>query len=133
MHFRNLDTQALQVGPSFLGVKKERPAITQPHHEIEHGASSRNSQAFTPVPVTPVTYSYLNQFLGNKTRVKKMVKTGTLMYLKFCGNIIFSAGPNDKLCLGEATGATGMDSNGCSMINDSHLAVFDSRGCFGSA
>ena len=39
------------MGPSFLGVKKERPAIAQPHQGIEHGASSRNSQMFTPVPI----------------------------------------------------------------------------------
>ena len=52
-HFQNLDTQAPQVGPSFLGVKKERPAIAQPHKGIEHGASIRNSQTFTPMPIAP--------------------------------------------------------------------------------
>ena len=46
-----LDTQAPQVGPSFLGVKKESPAIAQPQQGLEHGASSRNSQKFTPVPI----------------------------------------------------------------------------------
>ena len=40
VHFRNFDTQAPQMGPSFLGVEKERPAIAQPHQGIEHGASS---------------------------------------------------------------------------------------------
>ena len=53
VHFRNLDTQAPQVGPSFLGVKKEMPAIAQPQQGLEHGASSRNSQTFTPVPIAP--------------------------------------------------------------------------------
>ena len=53
VHFRNFDTQAPQVRPSFLGVKKERPAIAQPPQGLEHGASSRNSQTFTPVPIAP--------------------------------------------------------------------------------
>ena len=54
VHFRNLDTQAPQVGPSFLGIKKERPAIVQPQQGIDHGASSRNSQMFAPVPIAPL-------------------------------------------------------------------------------
>ena len=53
MRFRNFNTQAPQVGPSFLGVEKERPAIAQPHQGIEHGALSQNSQTFTPVPIAP--------------------------------------------------------------------------------
>ena len=60
VHFRNLDTQAPQVGPSFLGIKKERPDIAQPQQGLEHGTSSRNSQTFTPVPIAPTyddTYS----------------------------------------------------------------------------
>ena len=32
-------------------VKKERPAIAQPQQGLEHGASSQNSQTFTPVPI----------------------------------------------------------------------------------
>ena len=51
VHFQNLDTQAPQVGPSFFGVKKERPAIAQPQQGLEHGASSRNSQRFAPVHI----------------------------------------------------------------------------------
>ena len=42
-----------QVGPSFLGVKKERPAIAQPQQGLEHGALSQKSQTFTPVPIVP--------------------------------------------------------------------------------
>ena len=53
VRFRKLDTQAPQVGPSFLGVKNERPAIAQPQQGLEHGASSQNSQTFTHVPITP--------------------------------------------------------------------------------
>ena len=50
---RNADTQASQMGPSFSGAKKERPAIARPHQGIGYGSSSRNSQTFTPVPITP--------------------------------------------------------------------------------
>ena len=42
VHFRNLDTQARQVGPSFLGVKKERPATAQPHQGLNMVPSGRN-------------------------------------------------------------------------------------------
>ena len=49
VHFRNLDTQPPQVGPSFLGT-----AIAQPQQGLEHGSSSRNSQTFTPVPIAPL-------------------------------------------------------------------------------
>ena len=62
VHFWNFDTQAPQVGPSFLGVKKERPAIARPQQGIEHGASSRNSQTFTPVPIAPHPKSILSGF-----------------------------------------------------------------------
>ena len=53
VHFRNLDTQAPQVGPSFLGVKKERPATAQPQQELEHGAFDPKLLTFTPVPIAP--------------------------------------------------------------------------------
>ena len=33
---QDLETQAPQVGPSFLGVKMEKPVITQPRQEIKH-------------------------------------------------------------------------------------------------
>ena len=56
VHFQNLDTQAPQVGPSLLGVENERPAIAQPQQGIEHSASSRNSQMFTPVPIAPFNF-----------------------------------------------------------------------------
>ena len=51
VHFRNLDTQALRVGPSFLGVKKERPAIAQPRQGTEHGVFGSKSLTFTPAPI----------------------------------------------------------------------------------
>ena len=57
VHFRNLDTQAPEVRPSFLGVKKERPTNAQPQQGLEHGASSRNSQSFTPVPIAPIFFA----------------------------------------------------------------------------
>ena len=42
-----------------------------------------------------------------------------------------TVGPNDNLWLTEATG---MDTNGCDMPNDSNFAlVLDNRGCCGSA
>ena len=52
-------------------------------------------------------------------------------YLRFCGNIMCTVGPNDNLWLTEATG---MDTNGCDMPNDSNFAlVLDNKGCCGSA
>ena len=41
VYFRNLDTQAPQVGPSFLGVKKERSAIARPHKGLNKVPSDR--------------------------------------------------------------------------------------------
>ena len=54
VHFRNFETQAFQVRPSFLGIKKEKPAIAQPQQGIEHGASIQNSQTFTSVLIAPM-------------------------------------------------------------------------------
>ena len=53
VHFRNLDTQVPQVGPSFLGVKIERPAIAQPRQGIEHCALSSRYQVFALAPIAP--------------------------------------------------------------------------------
>ena len=53
VRFRKLDTQAPQVGPSFLGVKNERPAIAQPQQGLEHGAFEPKLVTFTPVPIAP--------------------------------------------------------------------------------
>ena len=64
VHFRNFDTHAPQVGPSFLSVIKEKAAIAQPHQGIEHGALSRNSQMFTPVPITPTSIFVTNLLAG---------------------------------------------------------------------
>ena len=36
---------------SFLGAKKERPAVAQPRQGFEHGALIRDSQMFAPVPI----------------------------------------------------------------------------------
>ena len=65
VHFQNFDKQAPQLGPSFLGVEKKRPAIAQPHQEIEHGALSRNSQTFTPVPIASLmaAVKYLHTYI----------------------------------------------------------------------
>ena len=52
-------------------------------------------------------------------------------YLRFCGNIMYTADPNDNLCL---TKATRMDTNGCDMPNDSNISLFlGNRGCCRSA
>ena len=65
----------------------------------------------------------------HKTRVNKMVNLYS--YLRFCGNIICTAGPTDNFRLPEATG---MDTNGCDMPNDSNFALqLGSRGCHRSA
>ena len=42
VHFQNLDTEAPQVGPSFLGVKKERPAIARPRQGLNMVPLDRN-------------------------------------------------------------------------------------------
>ena len=47
------------------------------------------------------------------------------MYLIICGNIMRTAGPNDKLWLIEATG---LDTSGCDMPNDSNVALFWATG-----
>ena len=65
---------------------------------------------------------------GHKTRVTKTQKLYS--YLRFCGNIMCIAGPNDNLWL---TKANGMDKSGCDMPNGSNFALFlDSGGCCGS-
>ena len=58
VHFQNLDTQPPQVGPSFLGAKKENPAIGPPRQGVEYSASSQNSQTFTPVSIAPMVRTY---------------------------------------------------------------------------
>ena len=56
---------------------------------------------------------------GHKTRVTKTVNLYS--YLRFCGNIMCTAGPNGNLWL---TKATGMDKSGSGMPNDSNFALF---------
>ena len=71
----------------------------------------------------------LEPFSGHKTIVN--ITVNLYSYLKFCGNIMFTLSPNNNLWLIEATG---MDTNGCDMLNVSKLAiVLDNRGCRGSA
>ena len=65
---------------------------------------------------------------GHQTRVNKTVNLYS--YLRICGNIMCTAGPNDNLWLPEATG---MNTNGCDMPNDSNFALFlDNRGRMGT-
>ena len=60
VHFRNLDTQAPQVGPSFLGVKMEDLLHRSLDRESNIGsASSSRSQMFAPAPIA-VQYSLTN-------------------------------------------------------------------------
>ena len=66
---------------------------------------------------------------GHETRVNKTVNLYSC--LRICGNIMCTAGPNDNVWLPEATG---MDTNGCDMPNDSNFALsLDNSGCCGSA
>ena len=60
----------------------------------------------------------LEPISGHKTRVNNTVNLYS--YLRFCGNTMCTAGPNDNLWLTEVTG---MDMNGCIMPNDSHFAL----------
>ena len=69
----------------------------------------------------------LEPISGHKTRVTKTLKLYSC--LRFCGNILCNAGPNDNLWL---TKATGMDKSGCDMPNDSNFTLFDSGGSCGS-
>ena len=61
-----------------------------------------------------------------------MTKTVNLYtYLRFCGSIMRTVGPNNHLLLTEATS---LDTNGCGMPNNSNFALFlDNGGCCGSA
>ena len=64
---------------------------------------------------------------GQKNRVTKTVNLYS--YLRFCGNIMCTAGQNENMWL---TKATGMDTNGCGMLTDSNWALFlDSGGVVG--
>ena len=61
----------------------------------------------------------------HKTGVTKTISLYS--YLRFCGNIMCIAGPNDNLWL---TKFTGMDTNGCDMPNESNFAFFGEWGVF---
>ena len=75
------------------------------------------------------TFQVLESISEHKNRVTKTVNLYS--YLTFCGNIMCTAGPNDNLWLPEATG---MDTNGCDMPNDSIFSLFwGNRGCCRSA
>ena len=51
VHFRNLDTQDPQVGPSFLGVKQEKVCYRATSAGFEHGAFGPKPLTFTPEPI----------------------------------------------------------------------------------
>ena len=65
----------------------------------------------------------LEPISGHNTRVNKTVNLYS--YLRFCGNIMCIAGPNNNLWLIEATG---MDTSGSYMLNDGNLALFLDNG-----
>ena len=65
------------------------------------------------------TFQVLESISEHKNRVTKTVNLYS--YLTFCGNIMCTTGPNDNLCLPKATG---MDTNGCDMPNDSNFSLF---------
>ena len=54
VHFQNLDTQASQVGPSFLGVKKEQVCYRAASAGFEYGAFGPKPLTFTPESITPL-------------------------------------------------------------------------------
>ena len=66
---------------------------------------------------------------GHKTRVNNTVDLHS--YLRFCGNIMFSAVSNNNVWLTESSG---MNTNICDMLYDSNFALYlDNGGCCGSA
>ena len=65
------------------------------------------------------TLQLLESISGHKTRVNKTINLYS--YLKFCGNIMHTVGPNNILRLTEATG---IDTNGCNMPNENTFARF---------
>ena len=77
---------------SFLGVKKERPAIAQPRQGIEHGVLSRNSQTFAPVPIAllfAVLSSYRSVKKGQPVYCNLLVIRIVLVFLAFFGLMTF--------------------------------------------
>ena len=52
VHFRNLATQAPQVGPSFLGAKQEKVCYRAASAGFEHGAFGSKPLTFTPELIT---------------------------------------------------------------------------------
>ena len=65
---------------------------------------------------------------GHETRVNN--KVDLYSYLRFCGNIMCTAGPNNNL---RVTEATRIDVSGFDMLNDGNSALFlDNGGCWGS-
>ena len=59
----------------------------------------------------------------HKPRVNEIINLYS--YLRFCGNIKYTAGPNDNLWLTEATR---VDINGFEMLNDGNFALFQEMG-----
>ena len=52
-------------------------------------------------------------------------KVNLYSYLRFCANIMCTAGPNNNLWLTEATG---MDANDCGMLSTGNFALFWTMG-----
>ena len=69
VHFWNLDTQAPQVGPSFLGVKKEKVCYRATSAWFEHGAFGPKPLTFTPEPILPKIWGMYQTHLA-KLKVK---------------------------------------------------------------
>ena len=65
---------------------------------------------------------------GHEARVNN--KVDLYSYLRFCGDIMCTAGPKNNVQLTEATG---IDASGFDMLNDGNSALFlDNGGCCGS-
>ena len=64
-------------------------------------------------------FQVLEQIPEHKTGVTKTANLYS--YLRFCGNIMCTAGPNDNLWL---TKISKMDTNSCDIPNDSIFALF---------
>ena len=121
-------------------LKIEHPEIGNRCHGCQNVRTRCHLQGKTPSEVYVMSIHHLWTFLvnlgcnidnswllepisGQKNTVTKTVNLYS--YLRFCGNIMCTAGPNENLWL---TKATRMDTNGCDMPNDSNCAFFGQRG-----
>ena len=69
VHFQNLEMQPPQGGPSFLGVKKERPAMAPPQRGIEHSALSSRSQMFAHAPIAHI---FINESMHVSSGISRL-------------------------------------------------------------